>query len=78
MSLVFFVYSFGTQGVSNVFAQHKPLLQGILEQLCRGKLSDLDYPCLSGVPSPSPYGAFFSLKLYRFKSVKGVLVRERK
>lgn len=38
------------KGVSNVFAQHKPLLQSILDQIARGKLNDGDYPYVSGMP----------------------------
>jgi len=32
------------KGVSNVYAQHKPLLHSVLEQLSKGKLKDTVYP----------------------------------
>jgi len=39
----------GLMGVDNVFAQHKPLLEQILDSLLIGKLSDVDYPFISVV-----------------------------
>jgi vacuolar protein sorting-associated protein 45 len=38
----------GLQGVSNVYAQHTPLLVNTLEQLFKGKLKNSQFPCTSG------------------------------
>ena len=35
-----------TQGVENVYTQHKPLLQATLDQLIKGKLKEATYPYL--------------------------------
>ena len=34
------------QGVENVYTQHKPLLQDLLDQLIKGKLKEAAYPYL--------------------------------
>lgn len=36
----------GLKGVENVYTQHKPLLQGVLDQLIKGKLKEASYPYL--------------------------------
>ncbi|KAK7496933.1 hypothetical protein BaRGS_00011913 [Batillaria attramentaria] len=36
----------GLKGVENVYTQHKPLLQGVLDQLIKGKLKEATYPYL--------------------------------
>ncbi|XP_076464978.1 vacuolar protein sorting-associated protein 45-like [Babylonia areolata] len=36
----------GLKGVENVYTQHKPLLQGVLDQLIKGKLKEAAYPYL--------------------------------
>jgi vacuolar protein sorting-associated protein 45 len=38
----------GLQGVTNIYAQHKPLLTEILDQVARNKLKDTIYPYLVG------------------------------
>ena len=44
----------GLQGVSNVYAQHTPLLVNTLEQLFKGKLKDSQFPCTSGTHREKP------------------------
>jgi len=41
----------GLQGVTNIYAQHKPLLTEILEQVSKNKLKDAFYPYLVGSPT---------------------------
>lgn len=36
----------GLKGVENVYTQHKPLLQGVLDQVIKGKLKEAAYPYL--------------------------------
>jgi len=37
----------GFTGVSNIFTQHKPLLEQILDNILKGKLLDSEYPFAS-------------------------------
>jgi len=41
----------GLKGVENIYTQHKPLLQNILEQLSKGKLKPANYPFLDSSSS---------------------------
>eukprot|EP01112_Ceratiomyxa_fruticulosa_P003673 TRINITY_DN13992_c0_g1_i2.p1 TRINITY_DN13992_c0_g1~~TRINITY_DN13992_c0_g1_i2.p1 ORF type:complete len:554 (-),score=113.48 TRINITY_DN13992_c0_g1_i2:148-1809(-) len=41
----------GLQGVSNIYTQHKPLLNEVLQDLLRGRLKDINYPFLIGQPT---------------------------
>jgi len=41
----------GLRGVPNIFTQHKPLLDQILEQLLKNRLPENEYPFLAGVPT---------------------------
>lgn len=41
-------------GVENVYTQHKPVLQTLLESLANGKLKDSAYPVIWGSPSARP------------------------
>lgn len=43
----------GLQGVENIYTQHKPLLQNILEQLSKGKLKPSSYPFMDSSSSSS-------------------------
>eukprot|EP01111_Echinosteliopsis_oligospora_P010014 TRINITY_DN3037_c0_g1_i1.p1 TRINITY_DN3037_c0_g1~~TRINITY_DN3037_c0_g1_i1.p1 ORF type:complete len:564 (-),score=165.66 TRINITY_DN3037_c0_g1_i1:98-1789(-) len=43
----------GLQGVQNIYAQHKPLLGTLLEQIAKNKLPEAIYPYQSGGPTPT-------------------------
>jgi len=40
------------KGVENVFTRHTPILKDILEELCKGRLRESDFPCINGQCSP--------------------------
>lgn len=43
----------GIQGVTNIYAQHKPLLVEILDQISKNRLKDTIYPFISGQATPN-------------------------
>jgi len=43
----------GLQGVTNIYSQHKPLLNEILDQVAKNRLKDTIYPFLHGQPTPT-------------------------
>lgn len=45
--------SMGLQGVTNIYSQHKPLLNEILDLISKNKLKDSVYPFLHGQPTPT-------------------------
>ena len=38
----------GLQGATNVYTQHKPLLAEQLDDISKGKLSDIEFPAMGG------------------------------
>eukprot|EP00026_Physarum_polycephalum_P006009 Phypoly_transcript_06049.p1 GENE.Phypoly_transcript_06049~~Phypoly_transcript_06049.p1 ORF type:complete len:564 (+),score=108.74 Phypoly_transcript_06049:40-1692(+) len=43
----------GLQGITNIYSQHKPLLNEILDQLSKNKLKDSIYSFITGQPTPT-------------------------
>lgn len=43
----------GLGGVTNIYAQHKPLLNELLDQISKNKLKDTIYPFISGQATPT-------------------------
>jgi len=41
----------GLKGVENIYTQHSPLIREIIEDLSKGKLKEVLYPCLGTIQS---------------------------